>query len=213
MNKTTIDWPNLTHTINIGVGCKHGCPYCYARQLHNKRHKAYLEGAKLPAQYALPFNEYQYFPERLLDMIKGSNPKTVFIGSMCDQLGAWVPNGNIDDILLYCSKAPQHTYMMLTKNPVRYLEFNFPNNVMIGATITKQSDPGIKIMQHLSSRARPFLSLEPLLGSFDGVSFKGIELLIVGAMTGKNAVKPKKEWIDSIQHDNIHFKNNIKKYL
>jgi len=40
-----------------------------------------------------------------------------------------------------------------------------------------------------------------------------IELVIVGADTSPKPIVPKKKWIDSIKHDNIHYKNNIKKYL
>jgi len=40
-----------------------------------------------------------------------------------------------------------------------------------------------------------------------------VSLVIVGAMTGQGAIKPKKEWIDSIKHPNIFYKNNIKKFL
>jgi hypothetical protein len=36
-------------------------------------------------------------------------------------------------------------------------------------------------------------------------------MVIVGAMTGRNAVCPEKEWIDSIKAKNIYYKSNIRK--
>ena len=45
------------------------------------------------------------------------------------------------------------------------------------------------------------------------VSFNGIELVIVGAMTGLNALPAQPEWVASIKHHNIFLKDNIKKYL
>ena len=37
--------------------------------------------------------------------------------------------------------------------------------------------------------------------------------VIVGAMTKPGTIIPKKEWMDSIEHPNVFYKNNIKKYL
>ena len=36
---------------------------------------------------------------------------------------------------------------------------------------------------------------------------------IVGADSRKNGIAPKKEWIESIQNPNIHFKKNIQRHL
>ena len=60
-----------------------------------------------------------------------------------------------------------------------------------------------------------FISFEPLLGDMSGLNLSGIDLVIVGAMTGrgKNIIIPNKKWIKSIKHKNIFYKKNIKKYL
>ena len=42
---------------------------------------------------------------------------------------------------------------------------------------------------------------------------KEIDLVIVGAMSGPGAVKPTKEWVNSVEHDNIYYKNNVRRYL
>ena len=213
MNRTKIDWPNLKFTHNPCVGCKHNCHYCYARKLHDMRHKAYLEGKKLPHQYALPFSEYQFFEERLIEPLKVKKPATIFIGSMCDQFGDWVPKHHIEETILYCKKAPQHTFMFLTKNAKRLYDFEFPNNCMVGATITSSKDiMNITAINMLQTDAKKFVSLEPLLDDFSGHELK-VDLVIAGAMTGKGSIKPKKEWTRSINHKNIHFKENIQAYL
>ena len=58
-----------------------------------------------------------------------------------------------------------------------------------------------------------FVSIEPLLGDFKHDDLSGFDLIIVGAMTGPNAIVPKQEWIKSIEHPNIFYKDNIKLYL
>ena len=63
----------------------------------------------------------------------------------------------------------------------------------------------------LSDKNFTFISAEPLLGSFKGASLMGIDLIIVGAMTGKNAVVPERTWIETIKHKNIFYKDNILK--
>ena len=82
------------------------------------------------------------------------------------------------------------------------------NNVLLGATVT---DRKLNCYKHILD----FLSVEPLLGVINPSVFEShkLKFVIVGAMTGKDAIPPKKEWIDSIKHPLIYWKNNIKKYL
>jgi len=45
-------------------------------------------------------------------------PSNIFVCSMSDLFGAWVPDEWIERIFDACKRAPQHTYLFLTKNPV-----------------------------------------------------------------------------------------------
>ena len=193
MVKTKIDWAD--YTWNPVIGCKHGCPYCYARTW-----------AKRSGQ--------SFEPHKSKDWRKPYKIKeqsTIFVCSLADLFGDWVPSEWINDVIKVCRENPQHTFMFLTKNPKRYAEFEFPDNCMLGATITKPSNDKIGSLYGHSNQT--FISIEPLLGDFTGHEFTGIDLVIVGAMTGPGAIKPKKEWIDSIKHPNIFYKENIKKYM
>jgi len=200
MNKTTIDWPGLTHTWNPVVGCKHRCPYCYARKI-NHRFK------RIPN-----WEEPQMFPERLEEPRYLKKPGKIFVGSMCDLFGDWVPKVWIDQVIEECAATPRHTFMFLTKNPQRYAEFDFPENCWLGCTITDSSMTAF-IPGPSGPKNKSFISIEPLLGSFENVKFFNFDLIIVGAMTGPGATPPKKEWIKSIVHPNIHYKENIRKWL
>ena len=217
MNPTNIDW--CTHTWNPAYGCLRGCVYCYARKLHNKRKSAKLTGAKLPEFYREPFSKIQYFPERLHIPVKSDVIKTVFVGSMSD-IAYW-EFGFLETVIKVCETRP-YKFMFLTKDPSVYTKHIFPKNCWLGTTLTgensgKRWPNDIKNMEKLQHffgiNNKKFISIEPLLGDFIGHSFDSFDMLIVGAMTGKNAIKPLKYWIESIEHPNIHYKKNIQKYL
>jgi protein gp37 len=220
-NKSIIDWPRLTHTWNPIVGCKRGCEFsgsgCYARKLHNKRHEAYKAG-KLQncKQYALPFDQMQFFPERL-EKCPPKSAKRVFVGDMTDidfwdrEWFRWV----ID----YCRAFGKHEFMFLTKNPLAYYGYCWPLNTWQGLTLTCTQTPQCQIeaIEEISRYPHPYLSLEPLLGTFFGVDLSKIELVICGAETGKSAFPPHPLWIDSVRNnvpaEKLHWKKNIKRYL
>lgn len=148
MNRSKIEW--CDHTWNPITGCRHECPYCYARTMTarfagdvrlNKMAKAdyqlvnaedgseavyYLEKPMLnETEKALvyPFGfepTYHRYRMDTLDKLKMGN--NIFVGAMADVFGAWVPEKWIIDIFNVCTKRSQHNYMFLTKNPERYLE-------------------------------------------------------------------------------------------
>ena len=216
MNKTKIDWPGLNYTWNPVVGCRRGCSYCYAAKVHNIRHEAYLRG-KLQnfPQYAKPFDEIQFFEKRLTDPAKIKNPSKIFVGSMCDLFSDGVSNRIIRKIISVTEECTHHTFMFLTKGPHRYRAFHFPINCQLGATVTSYRERSkiIGLLQKKHPGIKTFLSIEPLLGHFKDVDLSGADQIIVGAMTGSNPVVPRTEWIESIKHDKIYFKQNIRKYL
>lgn len=206
MNKTKIEWTD--YTWNPVTGCKHGCHYCYARRLAMR-----FEGHFNPVIHLDRFDQ----PSKI------KKPSKVFICSMADLFGEWVDAQWIWQIIMTVKKNPQHTFQFLTKNPQRYLDFRFPDNVQLGCTIDKiktETNTEVNIMRTLSLSHYTFISFEPLLGDMSqlfrdstGECMKSVNLVIVGAMSGPGAIKPKKEWVDSIKHHNIFYKNNLSKKL
>ena len=225
MNKTTIDWPGLTHTFNPVSGCKRNCCKkshgfdCYAKKLHTKRHKAFKKGKNLPGRYRYPFNELMFYPDTLNKQPRKSNVvKRVFIGSMSD-ICYWKDYW-VEDVIKFCKDRPLIEFMFLTKDPHVYSKHRFPDNCYLGVTINSGKDfykvallRGVTISWFDST----FVSIEPLLGNFGGFDFKDIDLVIVGADTTPGATPPLKEWIDAIQEnetiERLYWKNNIRKYL
>lgn len=225
MNYTKIDWPLITGplmTWNPIVGCKRDCSKdrfgfdCYAQTAHYKRHIAYTEG-KLQnhSQYAKPFNKIQLIESRLSLPYKRKKPATVFINSVSDP--EYWKDKDIIDVISVCSHNPQHTFLLLTKNPACLVNWCYPDNMVLGLTLTgidslEVFEKKVEFLKIISSYNRTFISYEPILRKLPYTpTFP--KLIILGADTSKNPVIPKKDWILSINHPNIHYKKTVKKYL
>jgi protein gp37 len=178
MNKTKIDWTN--YSWNPITGCLHGCWYCYAKKLFTRFHK--------------PFTP-SFYPERLKEPWQLKKPSKIFVCSVSDLFAPWTPTEWRDAVLQSIFECPvKHTFQLLTKNPERIPPIHFPNNVWVGATITRQFEAH-KIMDLLEVDAKvKFVSFEPLL---EDISFfmEGIQWAIIGKLTGSRRVKLKKEWV------------------
>jgi protein gp37 len=125
MNRTKIDWPGLSYSWNPVVGCKHNCDYCYAKKLNDR------------FKFIPDWENPQFFPERLNDPYKVKKPSTIFVGSMCDLFERWINPDWVYQVIQVCKDNPQHTFMFLTKNHVGYNGFTFPDNCMLGITMTR----------------------------------------------------------------------------
>jgi len=208
---TKIEWCDATW--NPCIGCKHGCYYCYAKRMNDR------------FKWIPKWKEPMMFPDRLKEPYKLKKPSKIFVGSMTDLFGDWVPKKFIKEVIKVAKENQQHTFQFLTKNPKRYSEFDFPENCWLGTTLTGEYSQGFIEscrLVNLENAGRmksifTFISIEPLLGNLkewgDDDKFDNIDLVIIGADSSRGAKPPKKKWIESIKHDNIFYKTNIKKYL
>ena len=207
MNKTKIDWfLKPLYTWNVICGCRGGCSYCYARRMNDR------------FKWIPTWTNPVFFHDRLIEPYEETTPRNIFVGSMCDMFGDWITSDWIKEVLYIAEHNPQHTFMFLTKNPFRYIEFKYPPNVILGTSITdKNTDLDLRrnVMRRMkSARNRTFVSIEPILSDFIAPDYKNhsfdmFDTVIIGAMTGHNAVIPQRQWIDSIIHPNIYYKNSI----
>jgi len=218
-----IEWTDWTH--NPITGCLHGCEWnmpdnssaqCYA--------KSVAEGVAMKA-YPGGFTAHHFYPERLNDPLKVKQPARIFLGSMTDVFGRWIPDEQVYAVLDACRRAHWHQFQLLTKNPVRIAKFAnvMPPNVWLGASVP----PSIMWNKPLSARVQKrmfertikalldlifvhalpniiWLSLEPL--SFDVVptlrnipSAKLIDWMVIGAASnGTKTYQPDAFWVTSI---------------
>ena len=146
-----------------------------------------------PFAFAPTFHRY-----KLDEPQKWKKPRTIFVCSMADLFGSWVPDEWIKAVFDACEEAPQHRYMFLTKNPGGYRRIKeIKGNIWLGSSVTTSRDRAFCL-----TGANTFWSMEPILEHFPTKYRSPIpaKWIIIGAETGnrKNRVKPQKEWIAEI---------------
>jgi protein gp37 len=176
----SIDW--AAWTWNPVTGCNHGCPYCYAREL--------ALSADYKKSYPLGFAPL-FHHERLDDPIN-TTPGTerpqdgrVFVCSMADLFGEWVPQKWIDAVLDATLKAPEWEYLFLTKFPQRYRRINLPPKAWFGASVDVQKRVKVteKSLSDLDVAVR-WVSCEPMLEPIVFNDLSWCDLLVIGAQSG-----------------------------
>lgn len=229
MEKSKIDWTDSTW--NPVTGCNHDCKYCYARNiakrfgghqnldyflkaeenpkiLEQKIHEIdkpmvtyNLEAKTAPYPFYFEPTFHKY---RLNDYI-GKKGRNIFVCSMADLFGEWVPDEWIEKVLTACKIAPYHNYLFLTKNPDRYDRAKLPkeSNFWFGTTVTSAYDwnTNAYILYRKLPHHYTFLSIEPILEDIPvNEIIKYFDWVIIGAETGrrKGKVIPERKWIENI---------------
>ena len=189
-----IEWAKWTW--NPIVGCLHNCPFCYARDIATRFYGTFeptFREERLVAPYktTIPKNK-----------IDDPGIKNVFVCSMADLFGDWVPKEQIQKILDVCRDTPQWTYIFLTKNPKRYSEFSFPENSWVGATVDNQDRVERTYQGLLDCKAKvKFISCEPLRGPIELPDDMPVSWIIIGGQSkssGEPARQPEWEWVEDL---------------
>lgn len=248
--KTKIDWADASW--NPVTGCLHGCEYCYARRIAerfgSKQKPESIERSVLnvpmrctdlysymrmagisrgktqpyPFDFSPTFHRY-----KLNEPQKWKKPRNIFVCSMADLFGDWVPDEWIAEVFMACEAAPQHRYLFLTKNPGRYCDLeragimpkgdkfwfgatfdhsNWNNEKIKGRPVTFSlngnplHDAGDYYYPRYPEKNR-FVSFEPLLYDIGAnIGNTGGKWHIIGAETGnrKGKVQCQREWVEHI---------------
>ena len=211
-----MDWCDSTWS--PVTGCLHGCEYCYARKIaerfstEEKNKRPYLPVLDVPTRRVrtkpepYPYGFKPTFHRYKLDEPQHwKKPRNIFVCSMADLFGDWVPDEWIQEVFKACDAAPQHRYIFLTKNPHRYYDLiekgilTKHDNWWLGSTIDGDS---AKKKRFQERGYNSFVSIEPLLEPiYVGLgSFGSDEWVIIGAETGirKGKVVPDRSWVDLI---------------
>lgn len=220
-----VDW--ALNTWNPVIGCKHGCSYCYARRI--------VETHKLTIY---PFNKPVFFPAILEETKKLPNPTklifdralkkerkrrwneyNVFVCSIADLFGEWVPNKVIQSVFDATQEAHSRwNWIFLTKNPKRLSKFDWPKNCWAGATVDCQ-DRVADAEKGLGdcSADITFISVEPFLTEIKFSNLEDINMVFIGAQAprGCKEIQPKIAWLRHLlkqledKHIPFLFKSNL----
>jgi protein gp37 len=212
-------------TWNPITGCLHGCNYCYARAIatNGRFAKAFPAGftplfhrERLNA----PFNTQ--VPMKHLD-----DPayRRVFVCSMADMFGKWVPTDWIRQVLALEGGNPQWEYLHLTKFPDGYVDLTLPATAWAGTSVDEQNRVRIaeRAMRQVTNVKVKWLSLEPLRERLEFTDLSMFDWLVIGAQTRTNqpggsvpAFAPPLEWVLRLTdqaHEagvRVHWKPNLR---
>lgn len=123
-----------------------------------------------------PYGFYPTLHRYRMDEYRDKKGRNIFVGSMTDLFGEWVPEGWQKEVFEACLKAPQHNYLFLTKAPEHISRSSLlysgvfgphEDNFWFGTTVTCQKDLETRLWPLLQTRGHVFLSIEPLLEELD----------------------------------------------
>jgi protein gp37 len=185
-----IEWAQKSW--NPIVGCKHDCPYCYARDITARYPDAFPHGFE-PAFRPYMLNTPRNTPlpkDAMFDARFGH----VFAGSMTDWFGRWVPSEWIEAVLATMRENQIWKFLCLTKFPKRMAEFDLPPNMWAGTTVDLQARVANAEAAFAKLAAKNpigirWLSIEPLL---EPLKFKQLDLfkwVVIGGAS-KSAKTP-----------------------
>lgn len=191
MNRTAIDW--CDYTWNPVTGCygpggtkakPKWCPYCYAKRIANR-----FDGRAFPRAFEPTFHKKRLAEVRRM---RRNSIAKVFVSSMADLFGSWVPGAWIEAVLTEVRLAevdhPGVTFIFLTKNPKRLSHWRFPGNAWIGtsAETMKLALERVPALLDAEGAEARFVSVEPVLDAFTTRAFDPrLDWIVVGCKTPK----------------------------
>jgi protein gp37 len=182
------------------TGCLHNCPYCYARDIAERFYEQKFKPSFWPGRLNAPRNTP--FPEQKAAEWMGH--KNVFVCSMADLFGRWVPSEWIEAVLAEVEKSSQWNFLFLTKFPIRLAEFTFPGNAWVGTTVDCQARVANaeKAFRKVKAGVK-WLSCEPLIEPLRFSDIGAFDWIVVGGSSKSTQTpewKPPREWVENIEH-------------
>jgi protein gp37 len=208
---SNVEW--ALWTWNPVTGCLHDCTYCYARDIANRFYPEKFEPtyrperlkapertpAPSPALVAAPFDE--------LAVRGGIGEKNVFVCSMADLFGKWVPAEWIDAVMAEVRAAPQWNFLFLTKFPQRLVGIDFPNNAWVGTTVDTQARVAAAETAFAKIKAGvKWLSCEPMLERLTFGSLSVFDWVVIGGQSRSSQepeFKPPLSWVGHLQEQAV----------
>lgn len=220
-DSTSIEWAQWSW--NPITGCKHDCPYCYARDIAKRFYKQGFEPSIYPSRFNAPKNTN--VPKQAET---DTAYKNIFAGSMADIFGRWVPDEWIRRVIGVAVDCPQWNFLFLTKFPQRVHEFeiDLPKNAWMGTTVDCQDRVANaeKAFAKMSGGTR-WLSVEPMLTPLRFERLDLFDWVVIGGAsksTQTEAWVPPFDWVADLHKqardagckiyhkDNLHMGDEIR---
>ncbi len=201
MARSSIEWTD--ETWNPVTGCEKvspGCKHCYAERFAERFRG--VEGHP----YERGFDP-QLRPDRIEQPRSWTTPRMVFVNSMSDLFGDFVPDTFLASVFKVMRETPQHTYQVLTKRSERLASWTRTQrwlakapNIWLGVSVEdkKYGVPRIAHARKATAACR-FLSVEPLLEQLGPLDLAGIDWVIVGGESGPGARPLQAEWVREVR--------------
>jgi protein gp37 len=185
-DNASIEWAQWSW--NPVTGCRHDCSYCYARDIADRFYRQGFEPSIYPARLAAP--SHVNVPAIATDDIAHKN---VFVCSMADLFGRWVPAEWIDAVMQSCADNQQWNFLFLTKFPKRMAEFEIPANCWMGTSVDCQArvKNAQKAFENVNSKIK-WLSVEPML---EPLKFDSLEMFNWIVMGGASKSTQTSAWV------------------
>ncbi len=194
---TEATWNPVRGCQKISPGCKHCYAETFAERFRNVPGHPYEHGF-----------DSRLVPEKLIEPLRWSNPKTVFVNSMSDLFQDAVPDDYIEAVARTMLEANWHTYQVLTKRADRLQQLlttklkkaAMAAHIWWGVSVEdkKYGTPRIAHLRRSPATVR-FLSIEPLLEDLGKLDLKGIHWVIVGGESGPGARPMNPAWVKAIK--------------
>jgi protein gp37 len=217
---------------NPVTGCLHGCEYCYARDLATRQSYAaaypagftplfHHERLDAPANTAIPAAHRN---ESTPCQPYGCPYLRVFVCSMADLYGRWVPDEWIQQVHASMLATPTWEYLLLTKFPSRYVGLDLPSTAWVGTSVDEQKRVRIAedAFRQIDDVRVKWLSLEPLREPLEFTDLSMFDWVVIGAQTETrqpggvvSSFAPPFEWVASIVAQareagcRVHLKPNL----
>ncbi len=194
-------WNPVTGCVKISPGCKH----CYAEKFAER-----WRGVVLPNRRLHVFHDGfdpTLRPDRVKQPLTWKAPRMVFVNSMSDLFGEFVPDAFLTSVFDVMRRTPQHTYQILTKRAERLEEWtrrapwlSLMPHIWLGVSVEdrKYGVPRIEHLRRAVAGTR-FLSIEPLLADVGMLDLRQIDWVIVGGESGPRARPMQQAWVQSVR--------------
>lgn len=166
LNKPSGNMYPRAYTWNPLAGeCPHECGYCYVQNdiapmlKRCGNDKYYGELCLVEKEFKVPL----VVPDGFV----------IFVQSCGDLFANLVPDAFILKVLNRIREFPQTTFLLQTKNPERFFDFEIPENCILGTTIesnrpyslTKAPDPELRwlAMKKMPTTRKVMVSIEPVM--------------------------------------------------